>query len=347
MKTFTIAAFFMAATTCFASSTQEDPIVLEDVANYAQTDLAADIELYPPPLPKDVTELAQTKKVWNPKDGEVAFQTPHYTPPSDNPQHCEPNEDQREVLWELFAETAGTKDSITREQWENLLVQHQVLNYHYTPKHWRPHVDVWKDMVGDTNAGNKAYEIDYMQFLESLSRGVEQSYNGWSEGSWNCIVYERLTNDRLRGLEIRKMSYKHVLEIKTAGGGASGSYSREIRTFEGKTTKSTVTRKTSRTMGWFAFFAWGSVTSDFTKVIENIDIQNKEVTHTVNLKLAIPNYVYTQMIEIEYKSGRRQTIKGGIVIRHADDVLDLIVEYDDEGNETRTHVTPDMRQGNF
>ena len=86
-------------------------------------------------MDRGLNELAQ--KLHNPKPGEVPFRvdgfpyvdpndsaTSNYPLPSNHAQHCEPNEDQRAVLWDLFTEAAGGGDRITKSEWEDLLTKH-------------------------------------------------------------------------------------------------------------------------------------------------------------------------------------------------------------------------------
>ena len=62
----------------------------------------------------------------------------------------------------------------------------------------------------------------------------------------------------------------------------------------------------------------------------NSSFEERDVTHTVHLKLAVPNYVYTKKIAVEYQSGRVDSITGGFEV-HAErlDSKRKVTFYDD------------------
>ena len=58
-----------------------------------------------------------------------------------------------------------------------------------------------------------------------------------------CLIYRQLTKRGIADGKLRSITYEHVQELATGGGGGSGAYTRTIKTSEGSTSSRTTSTK--------------------------------------------------------------------------------------------------------
>jgi hypothetical protein len=124
--------------------------------------------------------------------------------------------------------------------------------------------------------------------------------------------------------KLHSITFSHILELAETGDGGDGSYTREIKTTEGRSSSSTISHKVTTKLTakakWTLPFASGDISTtaqyDFSSVTAATDSYDKTVTTTLSLDFLVDNYAYAKKITICYQDSSCEYVVGGLAVSH-------------------------------
>jgi len=131
-------------------------------------------------------------------------------------------------------------------------------------------------------------------------------------------IYKTLTDPGIAANGIITATYENVPIFANQGQGGEGYFEQNVTTTTGTKDHSTITHKVTAKVAanqrWVGGGINGTVTYDFTAVLDKLTTVDTVETRTLKLMFNVPNYVYDQKITLEFADGSVTRIYGGMFI---------------------------------